>query len=219
MHARPSSRARARHDAGRCPGDGAGAPGARRRPRGRCQAAREPRRLVRALHALCRDRSQPRAYRRRRALAGRHRLRPSVRRRGGAARGSCSPACGARAWLPKRRSPMRPGPPGRSPATAMRRSCRRAAPGWRWLPCPWPRSAWTPMPSTCWSVWGSSGSRAFTRCRAGRWSRASARRSPRGSIRRRVRPPSRSRRARRRRRIAPSWPSPSRSPRPRRWSR
>ena len=127
---------------------------------------------------------------------------------------TCSPVCAARVWLRPRRSPIRPAPPGRSPVTVQRRSCRRAAPGWRWRLCPWRRSAWTPIPSRCWSAWGSSGSRVSIPCRAGRWSRALATRSPRVSIRQRAWSTSRSRRAPAALRTAPSWPSPSRSPRP-----
>ena len=207
VRARPGSGARARHDAGRCPGDGAGAPGACRRARGRCQAARGPRRLVRALYALRRARSQPRACRRRRrsgstspaapiCSAARRRCAricsPVSRRQGLAAAAAIADTPGA-AWAVAR---LRRGnadrAAGRHPGGAGAFAGGGAPPR-------------RPMPSRCWSASGSSGSRASIPCRAGRWSRASATRSPRVSIRPRARSSSRSRRARRRRRIAPSW--------------
>ena len=97
--------------------------------------------------------------------------------------------------------------------TVKRRSCRQAAPGWRWRLCPWRRSVWTPKTVQMLERLGLERIGVSIPCRAGRWSRALATRSPNA---RSGRGPGRraDRAARRRRRTAPSWPSPSRSPRP-----
>ena len=147
LPARPPGRPRARHDAGRCPRAAAGAPGPPRRARGRspgCSMTSPPgASAIRPQVAI--DRSA-RARGRRGALARRHRLRPSVRRRGGAAAPICSRGSGGRGSPPRPRSPTAPAPPGRPRAMPRRsaRSCRRVAPARRSPPCRSPRCASRP---------------------------------------------------------------------------
>ena len=156
---------------------------------------------------------------RRRALAGRHRLRPSVRRRGGAACGSSYPPA---APGPGRRSGDRRYARRRLGDRPLRRCADRAA-GRRPGGAGALARGRAPPGARCRPHAGASGARADREplSAAAPGSGRALRRGAHacGSIRRRAWSPSRSRRARRRRRIAPSWPSPSRSPRPRRWSR
>ena len=120
-----------------------------------------------------------------------------------------------RASMRAPRSPTVRGPPGRWRAlarTAMTtRSRSPAAAGRHSVRCRSERCAWHRSRPPCWSGWAWPRSRASTPCRARRWWRASARRSPPGSTRRWGWPVSRSRRARLCPPIAPSWVSPSRS--------